>query len=162
VVEVDPETGGVSILRYLVVEDCGRTINPAIVEGQVRGGVAMGVGVALLEDAGYDEDGNPSSTLMDYLLPTATDVPPIEIVHIESEPLDDLDYRGVGEGGTIAAPAAIVNAIPGTVARWAEASRTPIPPPSFRPSRWRSTPACRSAAFGANAWSPPRSSSRAS
>lgn len=110
-VEVDPETGVVSILRYVVAEDCGKLINPAIVEGQVRGGVAMGIGMALLEDAAYDEDGNPASTLMDYLLPTAMEVPPIEVAHLESEPLHELDYRGVGEGGTIGATPAVVNAI---------------------------------------------------
>lgn len=110
-VEVDPETGTVSIQRYVVVEDCGKMINPAIVEGQIRGGVAQGIGIALLEDAHYDASGNfLASTFMDYLLPGAMEVPPIEITHLESD-LYEVDYRGVGEGGTIAAPAAVVNAV---------------------------------------------------
>ena len=127
VVEVDTETGIVEIVRYVVVDDCGAIINPAIVAGQVRGGVAMGVGFALLEDAGYDEDGNPSSTLMDYLLPTAVEVPAIELEHVESELLHELDYRGVGEGGTIAAPPALVNAIADAVGG-IDAVRLPLTP----------------------------------
>jgi carbon-monoxide dehydrogenase large subunit len=126
-VEVDVETGIVEILRYVVVDDCGAIINPAIVAGQVRGGVAMGVGFALLEDAGYDEDGNPSSTLVDYLLPTAVEVPAIELEHVESELLHELDYRGVGEGGTIAAPPALVNAIADAVGG-IDAVRLPLTP----------------------------------
>jgi carbon-monoxide dehydrogenase large subunit len=107
-VEIDVETGKVAILRYLVVEDCGELINPAIVDGQIRGGVAQGIGAVLLERAAYDEDGQfRCGTLMDYLLPTATDIPRIEIVHIEGTP----GFRGVGEGGAIGSPAALTNAI---------------------------------------------------
>ena len=110
-VEVDPETGVVAIQRYLVVEDCGKMINPAIVEGQIRGGIAQGIGIALLEDAHYDENGNfLASTFMDYLLPGSMEVPPIEITHLHGD-LHEVDYRGVGEGGAIAAPAAVVNAV---------------------------------------------------
>jgi carbon-monoxide dehydrogenase large subunit len=110
-VEVDPEIGTVAIQRYVVVEDCGKMINPAIVEGQIRGGVAQGIGIALLEDARYDESGNfLASTFMDYLLPGSMEVPSIEIAHLESD-LYEVDYRGIGEGGTIAAPAAVVNAV---------------------------------------------------
>src|SRR5260370_19659503 len=99
VVEVDPETGTVAIQRYLVVEDCGKMINPAIVEGQIRGGVAQGIGIALLEDAHYDESGNfLTSTFMDYLLPASMDVPPIEITHLATD-LHQADYRRVGAGG---------------------------------------------------------------
>jgi carbon-monoxide dehydrogenase large subunit len=112
VVEIDPETGILSIPRYVVVEDCGRLINPAVVEGQIRGGVAQGIGLALLEHALYDDEGNfLASTFMDYLVPTAMEVPPIEINHLESQALDEVDFRGVGEGGMIAAPPAIVNAV---------------------------------------------------
>jgi aerobic carbon-monoxide dehydrogenase large subunit len=112
VVEVDAQTGAVRILRYVVVEDCGDLINPAIVEGQIRGGIAQGVGIALLEDAHYDEEGNfLAGTFMDYLLPSSMEVPHVEIEHLRSEPLDEVSYRGVGEGGTIAAPPAIVNAV---------------------------------------------------
>ena len=111
IVEVDPETGVVAIQRYVVAEDCGKLINPAIVDGQIRGGVAQGMGIALLEDARYDESGNfLAGTFMDYLLPGSMEVPPIEITHLESD-LYEVDYRGVGEGGAIAAPPAVVNAI---------------------------------------------------
>lgn len=112
VVEVDRELGTVAILRYVVVEDCGKVINPAIVDGQVRGGVAQGIGIALLESAEYDDDGNLlTTTFMDYLLPGATDVPTIEIEHLESKVLGEVDFRGVGEGGTIGAVPAVVNAV---------------------------------------------------
>lgn len=112
VAELDLETGRVTILRYLVVEDCGRVINPAIVEGQVRGGVAQGIGEVLYERAAYDDDGNfLAGTFMDYLIPTAAEIPPIEIDHLETDPDGEFGFRGVGEGGTIAAPAAVVNAI---------------------------------------------------
>jgi len=112
IVEVDPQTGAVEILRYLVVEDCGDLINPAIVDGQVRGGVAQGIGLALLENALYDDDGNfLAGTFMDYLLPTAMEIPAIEIEHIHGPKLDEVNYKGVGEGGTIAAPPTVVNAV---------------------------------------------------
>jgi carbon-monoxide dehydrogenase large subunit len=102
----------VRIPRYVVVEDCGRMINPAVVDGQIRGGVVQGLGQALLEHAAYDEDGQfLAATFMDYLLPTTTDAPAIEIEHLEVAGLDEHDFRGVGEGGTIAAPAAVVNAV---------------------------------------------------
>jgi carbon-monoxide dehydrogenase large subunit len=110
-VDVGPE-GQVKIERYLVVEDCGTLINPAIVEGQVRGGVAQGIGGVLYEHAAYDEDGQfLAGTFMDYLLPTTTEVPNIEIDHLETPPISDVNFRGVGEGGAIAAPAALTNAI---------------------------------------------------
>ncbi len=113
IVEVDVETGLVSVERYVVAEDCGALINPAVVEGQIRGGVAQGIGAVLLERSAYDEDGNfQSATFMDYLLPTACDIPRIEIAHLETVPLDaDVNFRGVGEGGMIVAPPTIVNAI---------------------------------------------------
>jgi carbon-monoxide dehydrogenase large subunit len=112
VVEVDVDTGHVRVVRYLVVEDCGAMVNPAIVEGQVRGGVAQGIGAVLFEKSAYGDDGTfLAGTFMDYLLPTAADLPPIEIVHLESTPDDDVPFRGVGEGGAIGAPAALTNAI---------------------------------------------------
>src|SRR6202167_881122 len=113
VVDVDAETGIVKVERYVVTEDCGALINPAVVEGQIRGGVAQGIGAVLLERSAYDEDGNcQSATFMDYLLPTACDVPRIEIEHLETVPLDaDVNFRGVGEGGMIVAPPTLVNAI---------------------------------------------------
>jgi carbon-monoxide dehydrogenase large subunit len=113
IVDVDVETGLVTIERYVAVEDCGALINPAVVEGQIRGGVAQGIGAVLLERSAYDEDGNnQSATFMDYLLPTACDIPRIEIAHLETVPLDaDVNFRGVGEGGMIVAPPTLVNAI---------------------------------------------------
>jgi aerobic carbon-monoxide dehydrogenase large subunit len=113
IVEVDVETGLVTIERYVAAEDCGALINPAVVEGQIRGGIAQGIGAVLLERSAYDADGNfQSATFMDYLLPTACDVPRIEIEHLETVPLDaDVNFRGVGEGGMIVAPPTLVNAI---------------------------------------------------
>jgi carbon-monoxide dehydrogenase large subunit len=111
-VEIDLQTGQVKILRYLVVEDCGRMINPAVVEGQVRGGVAQGVGEVLFEWSAYDDQANyMAGTFMDYLLPTASEVPRIDIEHLENEPNEEVFFRGVGEGGLLIAPAAITNAI---------------------------------------------------
>jgi aerobic carbon-monoxide dehydrogenase large subunit len=113
IVEVDVETGIVKVERYVATEDCGALINPAIVEGQIRGGVAQGIGAVLLERSAYDQDGNyQSATFMDYLLPTACEIPRIEIAHLETVPLDaDVNFRGVGEGGMIVAPPTVVNAI---------------------------------------------------
>jgi aerobic carbon-monoxide dehydrogenase large subunit len=113
IVEVDAETGLVRIERYVAAEDCGALINPAVVEGQIRGGIAQGIGAVLLERSAYDQDGNyQSATFMDYLLPTACDVPRIEIEHLQTVPLDaDVNFRGVGEGGMIIAPPTLVNAI---------------------------------------------------
>jgi len=113
IVEVDVETGLVKVERYVAAEDCGALINPAVVEGQIRGGIAQGIGAVLLERSAYDQDGNfQSATFMDYLLPTACDIPRIEIEHLETVPLDaDVNFRGVGEGGMIVAPPTVVNAI---------------------------------------------------
>ncbi len=113
VVEVDVETGRVGIEKFLVAEDAGRLINPMIVDGQIHGGVAQGIGNALSEEIVYDETGNIlTATLADYLAPTAREMPPIEIHHLET--LTDaslLKAKGLGEGGAIGAPAAIVNAV---------------------------------------------------
>jgi carbon-monoxide dehydrogenase large subunit len=111
-VEVDAATGLVCIPRYLVVEDCGSMINPAIVDGQIAGGVLQGIASVLYERFVYDESGQPiTTTLLDYLLPTASEAPPIEIVHLESPPQGPINFRGVGENGFIGAPAAVANAI---------------------------------------------------
>jgi aerobic carbon-monoxide dehydrogenase large subunit len=112
-VEVDSETGQVKLLRYVVVEDCGTIINPMVVDGQIQGGVAQGIGTALYEQALYDENGQfLTGTLMDYLVPTAVDVPRVEIGHIESpSPYTPTGIKGMGEGGAIAPPAAIANAV---------------------------------------------------
>lgn len=110
--EVDVDTGRVTILRYVVSEDCGRMINPKVVEGQIFGGVMQGIGGVLYENMVYDDDGNPlSSTFVDYLLPTAAEAPTIEVGHIESPGPNPLGVKGMGEGGAIASPAAVVNAV---------------------------------------------------
>jgi len=112
-VEVDPDTGAVKLTRYVVVHDCGRMINPMMVEGQVHGGVAHGVGMTLYEWMRYDAAGQPLTvTFADYLLPTSVCLPPIEIQHMESPtPLNPLGVKGAAESGTIGAPPAIVSAI---------------------------------------------------
>ncbi len=113
VVEVDPETGLVRILRYIVVHDCGKMINPMIVEGQIRGGTAQGIGNALYEDLVYNEDGQLlTGSLMDYTIPTAMETPTIEIAHLETPSPHTLGgVKGMGEGGAIAPPGAIANAV---------------------------------------------------
>jgi aerobic carbon-monoxide dehydrogenase large subunit len=113
VVEVDADLGLVRLLRYVAVDDCGTMINPMVVAGQVHGGVAHGVGNALLEEVIYDADGQlVTGTLMDYALPRASDVPPLEVHHVVTpSPLNPLGVKGAGEGGTLPAPAAIANAV---------------------------------------------------
>ncbi len=111
-VEVDLETGRVHIDRYVAVEDCGELINPNVVDGQVSGGVVQGIGAVLYEKSFYDDQANfQAGTFMDYLLPTAAEVPEIEIHHVETPTDIEIKYRGVGEGGMIVAPAALTNAI---------------------------------------------------
>jgi len=111
--EVNPISGAVKILRYTVVHDCGRMINPMMVEGQVCGGVVHGIGATLFELMRFDETGQPlTGTLADYLLPTADVVPRIGIHHMESpSPLNPLGVKGAAESGTIGAPSVIVSAI---------------------------------------------------
>jgi aerobic carbon-monoxide dehydrogenase large subunit len=110
--EVDVKTGHVTLTRYIVSEDVGAMINPTVVEGQIAGGTVQGIGGALLENMAYDDDGNPlSSTFVDYLLPTTTEVPPIEFGHVEIPGPGVGGYKGVGEGGAIGATPAVINAI---------------------------------------------------
>jgi CO/xanthine dehydrogenase Mo-binding subunit len=113
IVDVDAETGELRIERYVVVHDCGRVINPLIVEGQIHGGVAQGLGGAFWEKLAYDDQAQPlSTTLMDYLLPTAAEVPPLEIAHLETlSPLNPLGVKGAGEAGVIPVAAVIVQAV---------------------------------------------------
>lgn len=130
-VEVDTGTGGVKLLRYVVAHDCGKVINPIIVEGQVHGGVAQGVGGALFEDMAYDTEGQLlAGSLMDYLVPTASDLPPIETVHLEfPSPRNPLGVKGLGEGGAISPPAAIANAIEDALAPFGvRITETPVTP----------------------------------
>jgi aerobic carbon-monoxide dehydrogenase large subunit len=111
--EIDPKTYKVTIHRYVVAEDCGRVINPMIVEGQVHGGVAQGIGAALYEEVVYDDTGQLlTASLADYVIPSAGEVPSIETIHLDTESPSTLGgFRGMGEGGTIGAPAAIANAL---------------------------------------------------
>jgi aerobic carbon-monoxide dehydrogenase large subunit len=110
--EVDVETGHVALTRYIVSEDVGPMINPNVVEGQIAGGTVQGIGGALLESMVYDDNGNPlSSTFVDYLLPTATEVPAIEYGHVEIPGPGVGGYKGCGEGGAIGSTPAVINAI---------------------------------------------------
>lgn len=113
IVDVDIETGHVKVERFLVAEDAGRIINPMIADGQVHGGIAQGIGNALLEEIIYDENGGIlTATLADYLPPTAHEIPPIELHHIETPSVNSITKaKGLGEGGAIGAPAAVINAI---------------------------------------------------
>ena len=113
VLEIDPQTCHVKVDRYLVSEDCGRIINPMIVDGQVHGAVAQGIGAALYEEVIYDGAGQLlTASLADYVVPTATEVPSITAVHLDAEsPSTVGGFRGMGEGGMIGAPAAIANAL---------------------------------------------------
>ncbi|HZP29541.1 MAG TPA: molybdopterin cofactor-binding domain-containing protein, partial [Acidimicrobiia bacterium] len=131
VVEIDRETWQPHVTRYIVSEDCGRMINPMIVEGQIFGGVVQGMGGVLLENFRYDADGNPlTSTFMDYLLPTTTEVPDIEVGHIETDSTTNPGgFKGMGEGGAIGAHAAVANAVADAVAHLGiRVTRAPLGP----------------------------------
>jgi len=112
-VEIDPATYKISLGRYAVNEDCGRVVNPLIVDGQVHGGVAQGIGVALYEELVFDERGQMlTGSLADYVVPAAGEVPPMTVEHLELELPNTIGgFRGIGEGGTIGAPAAVANAV---------------------------------------------------
>lgn len=130
-VEIDQDTGKIEIKRFLVVEDCGRMINPAIVEGQVIGGIAMGIGGMLLEHSAYAEDGQYlSATFMDYLMPSAPEIPEVEVEHLEFESDKVISSRGIGEGGTVLAPAALLNAVDDALAQVGRGrvAETPLTP----------------------------------
>ncbi|HEX6078822.1 MAG TPA: molybdopterin cofactor-binding domain-containing protein, partial [Methylomirabilota bacterium] len=130
VVEVETATGRVLIRRYVCVEDTGRVINPLIVEGQVQGAIAQGIGGALREHLVYDEGGQLlTGTLMEYALPTAADLPPIELTHVEVPAENLLGVRGVGEGGTLGPAAALANAVADALAPLGiEVNELPIAP----------------------------------
>lgn len=134
VVDVDPETGQVDILKYVIGHDCGSVMNPQLVDGQVLGGFAHGIGNALLEQSFYDDAGQPQSTsYLDYSLPSAMEVPPVELVHVHSpSPLNPLGAKGAGEGGTIPAPAAIANAVEDALRPLgARITEVPLSPPKI-------------------------------
>jgi aerobic carbon-monoxide dehydrogenase large subunit len=128
-VEVEPETGHIDVRRYIVVNDCGRMINPMIVEGQIAGGIAQGLGGALLEELVYDKEAQLlTASLLDYPVPTSLDLPSVEISHITSvSPLNPLGVKGIGEGGAIAAHAAVANAVADAIAHTgARVTGTPL------------------------------------
>jgi carbon-monoxide dehydrogenase large subunit len=129
VVEVDVETGRVSLLAYAAVHDCGRPINPTVVEGQLHGGVVQGIGTALTEELVYDAHGQLlTGSLMDYGLPRAEDVPPLEVMPVDyPSAINELGIKGVGESGVISPSAAIANAVEDALAdRGAEVTRVPL------------------------------------
>jgi carbon-monoxide dehydrogenase large subunit len=113
VVAVDPETGRVTVLRVIAVDDCGVVINPLLVEGQVHGAIAQGLGQALWEEVAYDAAGQPmSASLMDYAVPFAASLPPIESYLVSTpSPVNPLGVKGMGESGTIGVTPALVNAV---------------------------------------------------
>jgi len=112
-VEVDVETGRVDVLRFVALHDCGRMVHPTLVDGQIAGGTAHGIGNALYEWMGYDADAQPvTTTFADYLLVTATEMPRVEIAHLESpSPLNPLGVKGVGECGVVPVTAAVASAV---------------------------------------------------
>ncbi len=130
VVEVDPETGEVRIRKYVMVHDCGPMLNPLIVEGQLQGGLAQGIGGALLEEVVYDQEGQLlTSTFMDYLIPTALDVPDFELAHtITPSPYSPFGIKGMGESGTIGPASAINNAVCDALGGRLKLNRTPMSP----------------------------------
>ncbi|GAA2787978.1 xanthine dehydrogenase family protein molybdopterin-binding subunit [Saccharopolyspora taberi] len=159
VVEADPGTGQVRILRYACVEDCGVVIHPQVVDGQCRGGIAQGIAGALFEEVTYADNGEPSAaSFIDYLVPTATEIPDITVSHLETPcEFTENGAKGAGEGGTIGAPAAVLNAIndalrhtgveldttpvhPQTVLAALDAARTDANSPQSRSSEEASTP----------------------
>jgi 2-furoyl-CoA dehydrogenase large subunit len=130
-VEIERRTGEIRILKYVVVHDCGRELNPAIVEGMVQGSTVHGIGAALLEEFRYDERGQLlTSTLMDYLKPTALDIPDIDVDHLSTpSPFTPLGAKGVGEGGAIPGPVAVANAVEDALAEFGVVIRSlPITP----------------------------------
>jgi aerobic carbon-monoxide dehydrogenase large subunit len=131
VVEVDPDTGVVDVLRYAIVHDCGPLVNPMLVEGQIHGGVAQGVAGALLERVAYDEDGNPANaSFMDFLMPYLSEVPAMTIGHVETpSPLNPLGIKGAGEAGVIPGSACLASAIED--ATRVRIDRMPISPPEL-------------------------------
>jgi carbon-monoxide dehydrogenase large subunit len=131
VVRVDAETGGVAVERYAIAYDVGRAVNPMLVEGQIAGGLAQGLGGALYEEFLYDENGEPLSvSFADYLIPTANEVPASEILITEDapSPLNPLGLKGAGEGGANPVGAAIASAVDDALQRNGAVTRLPLTP----------------------------------
>jgi carbon-monoxide dehydrogenase large subunit len=112
-VDVDTETGYVEVVRHIAVDDCGRILNPMLVDGQVHGGLASGISQALWEEMVYDDDGNPlTSTLAEYAIPSAAEFPRFEVAHTETpSPLNPLGAKGIGESATVGSTPAVQNAV---------------------------------------------------
>jgi carbon-monoxide dehydrogenase large subunit len=146
VVEVDPETGRITVLKYVIGHDCGTVINPLLVDGQVLGGFAAGIGNAMYEEQFYDEAAQPQTTsYLDFSLPSSMEVPPAELFHIQSpSPLNPLGAKGAGEGGTIPAPAAIANATEDALRPFgARINEMPVTPPRVAAAIAGRVPAAR-------------------
>jgi len=153
VAEVDPGTGEVRVLRYLVAYEVGRAVNPALVEGQLRGGVAQGIGGSLLEEFSYDETGQPQAvTFMDYQMPTAAEIPPIDVLVAQEAPApgNPLGVRGAGEGGISAAGAAVASAVRDALGLAGSVGRLPLTPDRVAALAWPGTGAGPDA--GATRW----------
>jgi aerobic carbon-monoxide dehydrogenase large subunit len=134
VLEVDPETGQTEILKYVIGHDCGTVINPLLVDGQVLGGFAAGIGNAMYEEQFYDDSAQPQTTsYLDFSLPSSMEVPAVELFHVQSpSPLNPLGAKGAGEGGTIPAPAAIANAVEDALRPFgARINEMPVTPPKI-------------------------------
>jgi CO/xanthine dehydrogenase Mo-binding subunit len=134
VADVDPSTGSVGLVRYAAVSDCGRLINPAIVHGQIEGGIVQGIGGALMEEITFDHVGAPRAvTLFDYVVPTACDIPPLLIELFETpSPVTPTGARGAGEIGIIGPGAAIAGAVSAAFRGRVQARRLPLTPPRVR------------------------------
>jgi carbon-monoxide dehydrogenase large subunit len=131
ILDVDPDTGEVTIVRYVVGHDCGNVINPLIVEGQILGGVAHCLSNALYEEAMYDEQGqNLASSFLDYPLPSAREMPRVEMFHLTTpSPINPLGVKGAGEAGTLPVPAAVANAVEDALRPFgARVNRLPLNP----------------------------------
>jgi carbon-monoxide dehydrogenase large subunit len=140
IVDVDVKLGRVNIEKYVIVHDCGVVVNPMLVDGQIHGGTVQGLGGVLLEEFSYDSEGQLlTGSFMDYLLPTASDVPHLELIHQQfPSPLNPLGVKGVGEGSAIAPPVAIANAVSDALAPFkAEFNATPIKPEQIARLAWR-------------------------
>jgi carbon-monoxide dehydrogenase large subunit len=135
VARVDRDTGGVTVERYLVAYDIGKAVNPMLVEGQIAGGFAQGLGGALLEEFHYDERGEPLAVnFADYLMPTAREIPALEVIITEDapSPLNPLGLKGAGEAGVNAAGAAIASAIDAAIGVPGAVTRLPVTPQRMR------------------------------
>ncbi len=142
VIEVDIQLGRVKIEKYVIAHDCGVVVNPMLVEGQIIGGAAQGLGGALLEEFTYDAEGQLlTGSFMDYLLPTASDIPDMQLIHQHSpSPLNPLGVKGVGEGGAIAPPVVIANAVSDALKPFkAEFNATPVKPEQIVRAVWSSS-----------------------